>query len=321
MRKQFVKSTLNVLDTDPNAALLLGDIGVFGFREAFVKHPSRVYNIGILEQATVGMAAGMAMTGMKPIVHTIAPFLIERAYEQLKIDFGYQKLQGTFVSVGGSFDYSSLGCTHHCPGDVNLIENIDGFSIFVPGHPQELDMIFQQAAKWGGSKYIRLSETSNSQPHATSILKPTLVKPNLTDYPNGPTVIAVGPCLDMVLEATEGLPATVYYTVAVRPFPAHELKLSDNPHVIVVEPYYPSQLANRITACQSTYLRPVNAHSFGIRRQFIEEYGDQQRIRTHIGFYANSLRLEIERRTERCGQPIRSQRECAAKPAFAPVTG
>lgn len=293
MRKQFVKSTLDILDTDPSSVLLLGDIGVFGFREAFQKHPDRVYNIGILEQATVSMAAGMALAGMNPIVHTIAPFLVERAYEQLKIDFGYQKLKGTFVSVGGSYDYSGLGCTHHCPGDVNLIENIDGFGIFVPGHPEELDAIFKQTSTWGGPRYIRLSETSNKTPQTINVFKPTLVKPNRTDYPNGPIVLAVGPCLDMVLEATEGLPATVFYTTCVRPFPCHELQLS-NPNVIVVEPYYSSQLAHRIARCNTTSYRPLNARTFSLPRRFIEEYGDRQRIGTNIGFYANALRVEIE---------------------------
>ena len=175
MRKQFVKSVTKLLADDPSRVLLLGDIGVFGFRQAAADFPGRVINVGILEQSTVGMAAGLAMAGMKPVVHTIAPFLVERAYEQLKIDFGYQKLSGTFVSVGGSFDYASLGCTHHCPGDVNLIENIDGFSIMVPGHPDELGMILDATSHWG-SNYIRLSEHSNSKPVSDNPIRPILVR-------------------------------------------------------------------------------------------------------------------------------------------------
>ena len=292
MRKQFVKSASQLLAEDNSRVLLLGDIGVFGFRQAFADFPDRVYNIGILEQATVGMAAGLVMTGMKPIVHTIAPFLIERAYEQLKIDFGYQHLGGTFVSVGGSFDYSSLGCTHHCPGDVNLIENIEGFSIFVPGHPDELAMIFEQTKDFGGSKYIRLSETSNSKSVADNWMKPVTVRQGNAYCP---TIVAVGPCLDMVLEAVGDLPITVLYTIAVRPFPAHELKLpSLNSTVIVVEPYYSSQLAHQIAGCNTNRYGQVNARTFSIRRNFIEEYGDRKRINLNIGFYAHALRVEIE---------------------------
>ena len=290
MRKQFVKSVTQLMAEDPEQVLLLGDIGVFGFRQAAADFPGRVINIGILEQATVGMAAGMAMTGMKPIVHTIAPFLIERAYEQLKIDFGYQRLSGTFVSAGGSFDYSSLGCTHHCPSDVNLVENIDGFGIFVPGHPDELAMIFEKTKTWGGPRYIRLSEKSNSKPVANGVMKPVTVRQGDCNHP---VVVAVGPCLDMVMEAVGDLPVTVLYTVAVRPFPAHELQLP-NKNVIVVEPYYSSQLAHRIAGCNTSPYWTVNARTFSLPRRFIEEYGDPNRINISIGFYANALRVEIK---------------------------
>jgi len=291
MRKQFIKSATELLaNTNPASVLLLGDIGVHGFRDAFAQYPDRVYNIGILEQATVGMAAGLAMTGLRPIVHTIAPFMVERAYEQLKIDFGYQGLSGTFVSIGGSYDYSGLGCTHHCPGDVNLIENIDGFSIFVPGHPDELAMIFDQTKTWFGSKYIRLSETSNQSVIANSVMKPVTVRQGDSYHP---VVVAVGPCLDMVLGAVGDMPVTVLYTVVVRPFPAHELQLI-NKNVIVVEPYYSSQLANRIAGCNTIYGWVVNARSFSLPRKFIREYGDPSRIGIKIGFYENALRETIK---------------------------
>ena len=128
---QFPSTILDVLSHDERLQVLLGDIGVFGFRHVFAKYPKNITNIGILEQATVGVAAGMALAGDIPVVHTIAPFLVERAYEQLKVDFGYQNLGGNFVSVGGSYDYAALGCTHHCPADLSLLMNIPGFELVV----------------------------------------------------------------------------------------------------------------------------------------------------------------------------------------------
>ena len=115
MRKQLVRTVEAVLSEDDRVVLLLGDIGVFGFRNAFERFPHRVYNVGILEQATISMAAGLALEGFIPIFHSIAPFAVERALEQLKIDFGYQRLPGVIISVGASYDYAALGCTHHCP--------------------------------------------------------------------------------------------------------------------------------------------------------------------------------------------------------------
>ena len=124
MRKQFVKTVEDILDKDKKLIVLLGDIGVFGFRNSFEKYPERVYNIGILEQSTIGMAAGLAMHNFIPVIHTIAPFIVERSFEQIKNDFGYQQLGGNFVSVGNSYDYAALGCTHHCPADVGILKNI-----------------------------------------------------------------------------------------------------------------------------------------------------------------------------------------------------
>ena len=74
MRKEFAQSASRLLDTDEKVVVLLGDIGVYSFKDAMTTHPTRAYNIGILEQSTISFAAGLAMTGLTPIVHTIAPF-------------------------------------------------------------------------------------------------------------------------------------------------------------------------------------------------------------------------------------------------------
>src|SRR5277367_5503004 len=160
MRKQFVKTVTSIMEQDPRVVLLLGDIGVYGFREAFQRFPKRCYNVGVCEQAMVSLAAGLALEGMIPVVHTIAPFLVERAFEHLKVDFEYQGLGGNFVSVGASYDYSKLGPTHHCPGDGAILKTIPGMHIYVPGHPDEFDVLFRENYHKLAPKYFRLSERS-----------------------------------------------------------------------------------------------------------------------------------------------------------------
>jgi transketolase len=92
MRKQFASTLYEMMKTDENICVLLGDIGVFGFRKCFEEFPTRTYNIGILEQSTISLSSGLSKTGMVPFVHTISPFLVERSFEQLKLNFGYQNL-------------------------------------------------------------------------------------------------------------------------------------------------------------------------------------------------------------------------------------
>ena len=219
MRKQLVKTVESLLVKDEKLVVLLGDIGVFGFRKAFETFPTRVYNIGILEQSTIGMAAGLSMTGLIPLVHTIAPFLVERCTEQLKDDFGYQKLGGNFVSVGASYDYASLGGTHHCPGDVGILKNIPGMEIVVPGTASEFDQLFSQSYADGKPTYYRLSERENIESYDVEFGKANIIKKG-----DKATVIAVGPPLKPVLEACKDEDVTILYYTTVAPFDANVLK-------------------------------------------------------------------------------------------------
>lgn len=176
MRKQFADTVISIMETDPRLVLLLGDIGVYGFRRAFESFPDRVYNIGILEQSTVSLASGLAMEGFVPVIHTIAPFLMERSLEQLKDDFCYQSLGGNFVSTGASFDYASLGCTHHCPGDAGILKNLPGMEIVIPGTGEEFSSLFRQAYANGHPTYFRLSESENDNSFEVQFGKASVVK-------------------------------------------------------------------------------------------------------------------------------------------------
>ena len=176
MRSTFASVLEKIIDKDYRVVNILGDIGVFSFRKSMEKFPNRVINIGILEQSMIGIAAGLSKQGLIPFVHTIAPFMVERALEQLKIDFGYQELGGNFVSVGASSDYSALGCTHHCPGDISILLTIPGFELFVPGTTMELTQAIESSYANNLPTYYRISEINNSKDLSNLENKGTLVK-------------------------------------------------------------------------------------------------------------------------------------------------
>ena len=163
MRGEFAKLCLETIKNDSKSVVMVGDISHFLLRETEQVAPDRFYNIGICEQSMVGMASGMAIEGMRPIIHTIAPFLVERAFEQIKNDIGYQNTEVTIVTVGGTYDYSDLGCTHHCYGDIAMMRLIPNMQVFEPSTPQEFRTLFEKTWGNGLPKYFRLSKEQHSQ--------------------------------------------------------------------------------------------------------------------------------------------------------------
>ena len=116
----------------------------------------------------IGVAGGLALTGLRPIAHSYAPFLVDRAYEQIKLDLEHQGVGAILVSVGASYDGSSSGRTHQSPGDVALFDTLgDGWTVHVPGHPDEVGPILRQAAGHDGRVYVRLSTRTNGEPRPT----------------------------------------------------------------------------------------------------------------------------------------------------------
>ncbi|MEO7294798.1 MAG: hypothetical protein ABIZ57_01540, partial [Candidatus Limnocylindria bacterium] len=154
---------------DPRVAIVLAEISTQYFHEVFMLDPARAVNVGIMEQTLVGVAAGFAMEGFLPIVHTITPFLIERALEQIKLDFGYQALEGTFVSAGASYDYSTEGFTHHSPGDVQAMLTVPGMDVLVPGTAAEVDRLLRATYADGRLTYIRTAVSTNAESRAVEV--------------------------------------------------------------------------------------------------------------------------------------------------------
>jgi transketolase len=289
MRGQLVKTVEQQLAIDERLVLLLGDIGVFGFRNAFNNFPNRVFNIGILEPTTMSLASGLAKSELIPIIHTIAPFLVERSYEQIKIDFGYQRVGGNFISVGASYDYAALGCTHHCPGDVGALMNIPGIEIVVPGTGAEFDTIFKQAYANGQPTYYRLSERENPSSQEVQF-----GKANVVQVGSLATIVVVGPALQHVLPAVEGLDVGVVYYSTVAPFDYKTLSdtVAPSGKVLLVEPFYKGTLSHEVS--KAVYPKSVAINTVGVPRQFLTNYGSAADHDDFIGLNARNIRAQLE---------------------------
>jgi len=287
MRNQLVATLESLLPADERLFLLLGDIGVYGFRDSLERFPSRVFNIGILEQATIGLGAGLALTGFTPVIHTIAPFLVERCLEQLKIDFCFQKLGGNFISVGASYDYAALGATHHCPADVPLLLNLPGMEIAVPGTAREFDRLFRQACFNGRPTYFRLSERENPIGFEVDFGRAQVIQTG-----GRAAILAMGPALTWVMPAVRDLDVTVLYYTCAHPFDADTL-VRHCPHgrLLLCEPYYAGALVPEIVKALSP--APVRIECLGVPRRFIDRYGHAREQDVELGLTPDSVREKL----------------------------
>lgn len=288
MRRQFVKTVEDLMALDERLVVLLGDIGVFGFRNAFKLYPDRIYNIGICEQAMTSLGAGLAKECFIPVFHSIAPFVVERCYEQLKIDFIYQNLQANIVSVGSSYDYAGLGYTHHCPGDVLVLKALPGIEIVVPGTATEFDYLFRTAYNNGKLTYFRLSEQNNDQDQTVEFAQATVIRRG-----KRATIIAVGPTLSSVIEAAERFDVTILYYTTVTPFDANTLKENcDSGKIMVVEPYYSGAMTTDIHRCLK-YV-PLIIETIGVSHRIITNYGHASEHNEAFGLTAQNIGTRLE---------------------------
>lgn len=288
LREQAAATATELFVADPRVAIVLSEISLSLYVAALSHDPARAVNVGIMEQTLVGVAAGLAMEGFRPIAHTITPFLVERPLEQLKLDFGYQGLAGTFVSVGASYDYAAEGATHHSPGDVQVLSSIPGMQILIPGAPSEVDLLLRQTYANDRPTYLRMSVTRNEtglkvEPGRIEVLK----------RGSAGTVIAFGPMLDRTAAAVAGMDVSLLYATSVEPFDGATLAAvaGEHPVVVTVEPFYEGSASSRIA--EALRHVPSRIGSVGVPREFLTRNGTTTQLDAHLRLDEAGVREQI----------------------------
>jgi transketolase len=153
MRRRFGELIAGLADADEKIVLLVGDIGYRVFDEFRERHSDRFFNLGICEQSLIGVSAGLALEGLRPWVYTITPFLIERPFEQIKLDIDQQQAN---VKLIGFADYPSLGPTHSELNGKKLMGLFQNITSFFPTDGDETDAAVKKAYQIEGPAFISL---------------------------------------------------------------------------------------------------------------------------------------------------------------------
>ena len=153
MRRRFGHVLAKLADIDQRIYVISGDIGYRVFDEFRERHPKRFINIGICEQSMIGVSAGMALEGLQPWVYTITPFLIERPFEQIKLDINQQRAN---VKLVGYADYPTLGPSHAELNAKKLMSLFNNIKSFYPKDSLDTEKITKRCNSIKGPTFINL---------------------------------------------------------------------------------------------------------------------------------------------------------------------
>src|SRR5450830_73861 len=166
MRSVFSAELIAAAQADPRVLLLTGDHGYALFDEFRVRFPKQFINAGVAEQNMVGVAAGLAKVGFKPVVYGLSSFVPVRVLEQIKLDLCYENLPVTLIGDGAGLVYSSLGSSHQSTEDIAALRAIPGIRILSPCDRFEMQYAMRSAMAFTGPVYLRMGKSDVAQVHA-----------------------------------------------------------------------------------------------------------------------------------------------------------
>lgn len=233
----FVTNVTRIIQEDCNSIVILSGIRQFSFRNAKKIAPKRVIDLGIMEQNAVGVAAGLSVKGFIPFLHTWTPFLIERAFDQIRL-FCHQDLSGNFIGTGNSYDLTDFGDSHYCPECIPLLKQMPNMEIVVPGTSSELSSLLTESYNDNHPTYFHLSTIENKFSRNVAFGKANVLKKGKKG-----TILVVGSMLNFLENYLDRLDASIIYYTTIEPFDSDTLinNLSGE-ELLICEPYNESAI-------------------------------------------------------------------------------
>lgn len=284
----MIHAVSQVVEANKNTVLMLVDIGVWGFRDVLQRYPDRVRNIGIFEDGLVGVAAGLSISGMVPFIYGISPFIVNRAYEQLKLDFAYQQLGGNFITTGASYDFSTLGYSHYCPEDVAALSLLPGIEIVTPATPAQFLSLFNASWNDGNPTYFRLTDHSCETECEAEFGKATVLQEGERGL-----VISVAETLDTVMSAVSGMDVTVLHYSTIVPFDTDALQKYAHDRILICSPFYKGVITDFVV--KALYPRMVCIDEIGVPLEILRNYGSKQENDTYCGISSAVVKEKLFR--------------------------
>ena len=165
MRNAFAEEVTRLAAENSKLVLLSGDIGNKLFDNFKKVDEKRFFNCGVAEANMMGVAAGMALSGLRPVIYTITPFTTTRCFEQIRVDACYHKAPVIIVGTGSGLSYAELGPTHHSLEDMAILRTLPGMRVLAPCDATELRLGLRAALNQDGPVYIRIGKKGEPAIH------------------------------------------------------------------------------------------------------------------------------------------------------------
>jgi transketolase len=297
MRNAFAAAITELAAKDGRVVLLSGDIGNRLFDKYKEKFPDRFYNCGVSEANMTSMAAGMALSGLRPFTYTITPFATTRALEQIRVDVCYHNVPVTIVGTGSGLSYASLGPTHHSLEDVAMLRCLPNMKVICPADSAEVRGVLPAVLEQDSPAYIRLGKKGEPAVHATD---PAFVIGRGIIISEGADVCFLG-MGNAVIIAVEAAAKLRERGVSSRVVSLHTVKPLDDElladamkrfkAVVIVEEHsviggLGSAVAEWIVARRLSANRLL---AFGTPDEFLSEAGDQKHARRRFGLTPEAI--------------------------------
>jgi transketolase len=300
MRNAFAQEITRLAKTDPRVVLLSGDIGNKLFDEFKQVDSSRFYNCGVAEANMMGVAAGMALSGFRPIIYTITPFTTTRCFEQIRVDICYHEAPVIIVGTGSGLSYAELGPTHHSLEDLAILRTLPGMSVLAPCDALELRLALQAALKQDKPVYIRIGKKGEPIIHQT-LSEFSMGQSIVVRSGSVVTLLAAGTIMGEVLKAAalleqHGISTEVVSFHSIKPLDDEYLRKAARQFklfVTVEEHGLIGGLGSAVAEWRARSSQSVPLLSFGTPDEFMHEIGSQEYAREKYGLTADHIAAGI----------------------------
>lgn len=280
MRNTAAKEVMVFCKQNEDGFLIAGDAG-FGVWDDFQKElPLQYINPGINEQATIGLASGMALSGHKVFYYNIIPFVLMRCYEQVRVDICYPNLPVVLIGIGSGITYAPAGMTHYSVEDIALAKTMPNLNIISPSDPIQVKKAIEYAIQSKNPTYIRISRSGEPILFSEDI---DITKPLYLKQGTEKALIFHGSIVDEVLEASTLLDDVSIISFAmIAPLDAEaiiELCSSYNTIYVVEEHFKDGGLGTILSDFIVQHSLEVKLIKIGIKNHYIHEIGDCSYLR------------------------------------------